>query len=152
MKEWLSGFRGAVVMTLTWIVGWGVGFGGLMEAFVDPHGELVDIWPALMGFAGFIGGAVFCALLRISSGGRRFDEVSLARIATWGVVTGLILGVLAVASGLTSDIAIDQPYQRSMAPTVMIGITTALSAVAAIGSALFFRLLAKGETTAVASR
>ena len=152
MKKWLSGFRGAVAMTLTWIVGWGVGFGGLMEAFVDPHGELVDIWPALMAFAGFIGGIVFCALLRISGGGRRFDEVSLARIATWGVVTGLILGVLAIAAGLTSDIAIDQPYQRSMAPTVMIGITTALSAVAAIGSALFFRLLAKGETPAVASR
>ena len=152
MRIWLSGFRGAFVMTLTWTVGWGVGFGGLIEAFVDPRGELVDIWPALMAFAGFIGGAVFCALLRISSGGRRFDEVSLARIATAGGVTGLILGVLAVASGLTSDIAIDQPYQRSMAPTVMIGITTALSAVAAIGSALFFRLLAKSRTSAAASR
>ena len=152
MKKWLSGFRGAFLMILTWFVGWGVGFGGLMEAFVDPHGELVDIWPALMAFAGFIGGAVFCVLLLISGGGRRFDEVSLARIATWGVVTGLILGVLAIAMGLTSDIAIDQPYQRSLAPTVMIGITTALSVVAAIGSALFFRLLAKGETPAVASR
>ena len=152
MKKWLSGLRGALVMTLTWVGGWGVGYGGLMEAFVDPHGELVDIWPALMAFAGFIGGAVFCALLRISSGGRRLDEVSLARIATSGVVTGLILGVLAIATGLTSDIAIDQPYQRSMAPTVMIGITTALSTVASIGSALFFRLLAKGETPAVVSR
>lgn len=107
MKQWLRGFRGAFLMTLTWMVGWGVGFGGLMEAFVDPHGELVDIWPALMAFAGFIGGAVFCALRRISSGDRRFDEVSLARIATWGVVTGLILGVFAIAMGLTSDIAID---------------------------------------------
>ncbi len=151
MKKWLRGFRGAVVMTLTWVVGWGVGFGGLMEAFVDPQGELVDIWPALMAFAGFIGGIVFCALLWIS-GSRRFDEVSLVRFATWGVVTGLILGFLAVAIGLTSDIAIDQPYERSVAPSVMIGITTGLSAVAAIGSALFFRLLAKGETPAVASR
>lgn len=152
MKKWLRGLRGAFLMTLMWVVGWGVGFGGLMEAFVDPHGELVDIWPALMGFAGFIGGIVFCALLRISGAGRRVDEVSLARIATWGVVTGLILGVLAVASGLSSDIAIDQPYQRSIAPAVMIGITTALSAVAAIGSALFFRLLAQSETRAVPGR
>jgi hypothetical protein len=152
MKKWLSGFRGALLMTLTWFVGWGVGFGGLMETFVDPHGELIDIWPAFMAFAGFIGGTVFCALLRISSGGRSFAEVSLARIATWGVVTGLLLGVLAIASGLTRDIAIDQPDVRSMAPTVMIAITTALSAVAAIGSALFFRLLAKDGTPAVASR
>ena len=152
MKKWLSGFRGAFVMTLVWLVGWGVGFGGLMEAFVDPNGELVDIWPALMGFAGFIGGIVFWALLRISGGRRRFDEVSLVRNATWGVVTGVILGVLAIATGLTSDIAIDQPYQRPLAPIVMIGITTTLSAVAAFGSALFFRLLAKGETPAVAMR
>lgn len=152
MKKWLSGFRAAVVMTLTWIVGWGVGFGGLMEAFVDPHGELIDIWPAFMAFAGFIGGAIFCALLRMSGGGRRFDEVSLARIATAGVVTGLILGVLAVAIGLTSDIAIDQPYQRPMAPAVMIGITTALGAVAALGSALCFRLVAQGTTRPVVRR
>ena len=152
MKKWLRGFRGAFLMTLTWFVGWGVGFGGLMEAFVDPHGELVDIWPALMAFAGFIGGAVFCVLLRISGGGRRFDEVSLARIVAWGVVTGLILGVVATAIGLTSDIAIDQPHQRPIPPIVMIGITTALSAVAAIGSALFFRFLAKSEPSAVASR
>ena len=152
MKKWLSGFRGAVLMTLTWFVGWGVGFGGVMEAFVDPHGELVDIWPALMAFAGLIGGVVFCALLRVAGGGRRFDEVALARITTLGVVTGLVLGALAIASGLTSDIAIDQPYQRPMAPAVMIAITTALSTVAAIGSALFFRLLAKGAAPAVASR
>ena len=151
MKKWLSGLRGALVMTLTWVGGWGVGFGGLMEAFVDPHGELVDIWPALMAFAGFIGGTVFCALL-LMSGSRRFEQVSHGRIATCGVMTGLILGVLAIAMGLTSDIAIDQPERRPMAPAVMIGITTALSAVAAIGSALFFRLLAKGETPAVASR
>jgi hypothetical protein len=152
MKKWLSGFRGAVLMILTWFLGWGVGFGGLMEAFVDPHGELVDIWPALMAFAGFIGGIVFCALLRISGGGRRFDEVALARIATWGVVTGLILGALAVGMGLTQDIAIDQPYQRPVQPVLLVGITTALCAVAAIGSALFFRLLARGETPATANR
>ena len=152
MKQWLRGFRGAILMTLTWFVGWGVGFGGLMEAFVDPHGELVDIWPALMAFAGFVGGAAFCALLRISSAGRRFDEVSLARIAALGVVTGLILGFLAIAMGLTNDIAIDQPYQRSLAPTVMIGITAALSTLAAVGSALFFRLLAKSETPVVGAR
>ena len=151
MNKWLSGFRGAFVMTLTWVLGWGVGFGGLMEAFVDPRGELVDIWPALMAFAGFIGGIVFCALLWIS-GSRRFDDVSLVRIPTFGVVTGLVLGFLAVAIGLTRDIAIDQPYVRPITPAVLIGITTALGTVAAIGSALFFRLLAQGDTRAVARR
>ncbi len=149
MAEWLPW---CLRNDLTWVVGWGVGFGGLMEAFVDPNGELVDIWPAFMAFAGFIGGIVLSALLWISERGRSFDEVSLARMGTWGMVTGLVLGLLAVAIGLTRDIAIDQPYERSVMPAVMIGITIALSAVAAIGSGLFFRLLAKGETPAVASR
>ncbi|MGQ0641869.1 MAG: hypothetical protein ACT4P6_14055 [Gemmatimonadaceae bacterium] len=152
MKKWQSGFRGAGAMILLWIIGWGVGFGGLIEAFVDPHGELIDIWPAAMAFAGFVGGIVFSALLWISDRGRSFDEVSLARIATWGVVTGLMLGVLAALMGLTQDIAIDQPYVRPVAPAVMIAITIALGAVAAIGSALFFRLIAHGETRTVSGR
>ncbi len=130
----------------------GCGFGGLMEAFVDPRGELVDIWPAAMAAPGFIGGIVLSALLWISDRGRSFDEVPLARIGTWGGVTGLVLGLLAVAIGLTRDIAIDQPYERSVAPVVMIVITTTLGAVAAIGSALFFRLLALGKTRTVAAR
>jgi hypothetical protein len=68
MNSWLRGVRGTVVLILIWMVGWGVGFGGLMEAFVDPHGELVDIWPALMGIYGFIGGAVMAGVLRVGGG------------------------------------------------------------------------------------
>ncbi len=109
MKRWLIGVRGTVMMIGLWIVGWGIGFGGLMEAFVDPHGQIVDIWPAAMGFTGFIGGVVISALLRIVEGRRSFDEVSLVRFAILGAVTGLALGVLAIAIGLSNDIAIDTP-------------------------------------------
>jgi hypothetical protein len=152
MQKWLRGFRGAVVMILLWIIGWGVGFGGLIEAFVDPHGELIDIWPAAMAFAGLIGGIVYSVLLWISDRGRGFNEVSIARRITWGVLTGLALGGLAALMGLTQDIAIDQPYVRPVAPAVMIGITTALGAVAAMGCALFFWLITQGETRTVARR
>ena len=111
---------------------------------VDPSGDILDVWPTAMAIPGFIGGAVLSALLRIAEGRRRFDEVSLARFATWGVVTGLVLGVLAVATGVASDL--------SLAAPVMIGITTAPGAVAAVGSAVFFRLAARGQTPAVAGR
>jgi hypothetical protein len=144
MKNWLSGIRGTVLMILTWIVGWGLGFGGLIEAFVDPHGEIGDVWPTLMAIPGFISGVVFSALLRIAEGRRSFDEVSLARFITWGVVAGLVLGVLAV-TGVVS-------YPRLLSPAALIGITTALSAVAAIGSAVFFRLVARRQTPASAGR
>jgi hypothetical protein len=150
VKKWLSGTRGTVLLILMWAMGWGVGFGGLIEAFVDPNGELVDIWPAAMAIPGFIGGAVMCALLRVAEGHRSLEEVSIARFATWGVVTGFVLGVLAVAIGLPNDIAIDTPQQRPVAPTVLVSITTALAAVAAIISALFFRLVAQQENSAMA--
>ncbi len=151
MKKWLSGIRGTVVMILTWTVGWGIGFGGLIEASVDPHGEIVDIWPAAMAITGLLGGVVISALLRIAEGRRSFDEVSLARFAIWGLVTGLVLGVFAVAIGLSHDIAIDTPDRKPVAPAAMIGITTALGAVAAIGSAVFFRLLARRQTPEAAA-
>lgn len=144
MKKWLSGIRGSLVMTLAWTVGWGLGFGGLIEAFVDPSGRFVDIWFTVMAIPGFIGGVVFSALLRIAEGRHSFDEVSLARFATWGVVTGLVLGVLVALflPGFASAM--------TLTTAVMISIATALGAVAAIGSAVFFRLVARGQTPAVA--
>jgi len=142
MKKWFSGIRGTVVMILLWTVGWGLGFGGLIELFVDPSGDIVDIWPTAMAIPGFIGGVVLSALLRIAEGRRSFDEVSLARFAAWGVVTSLVIGVIAIATGVASAV--------SLAAAAMIGITAVLGAVAAIGSAVFFRLVARGQTPAVA--
>lgn len=141
MKTWLSGVRGTGLMILTWTVGWGFGFGGLIELFIDPRGEIVDIWFTVMAIPGFVGGILFSALLRIAEGPRSHAEVSLARGATWGVVTGLGLGVLAIAAGAARGM--------SLTAVAMIGITSGLGAVAAIGSIVFFRLLARGQTPAV---
>jgi hypothetical protein len=142
IEKWLRGIRGTVAMILTWTVGWGLGFGGLIELLVDPSGAIVDIWFTAMAIPGFIGGALFSGLLRIAEGRRGFDEVSLVRFATWGVMTGLLLGVLVAATRA--------PSALSLAPAVVIAIMAALGAVAAIGSALFFRLLARRQTHAVA--
>jgi hypothetical protein len=140
MKRWLSGIRGTVAMILTWTVGWGLGFGGLMELY-DPHGQIGDVWPTALAIPGFIGGILFSALLRIAEGRRSFDEVSLPRFVTWGVVTGLVLGILTIPAKV-GDV--------SPGAVGMIGIMTVLSAVAAIGSAVFFRLIARRQSPAVA--
>jgi peptidoglycan/LPS O-acetylase OafA/YrhL len=140
MKKWLSGNRGTVAMILTWTVGWGLGFGGLMELY-DPDGKIGDVWPTALAIPGFVGGVVFSALLRIAESGRSFDEVSLARYTTWGVVTGLVLGVLTIPAKV-GDV--------SPGAAGMIGIATALSVVAALGSALFFRLIARRPASAIA--
>ena len=140
MKKWLSGVRGTVAIILTWTVGWGLGFGGLMELY-DPHGQIGDIWPMVLAIPGFIGGVVFSALLRLAEDGRRFDEVSLARFATWGVVTGLVLGLLTIPAKV-GDV--------SPGALGMIAIGTVLGAVAGIGSGVFFRLIARRQTPAAA--
>ena len=141
MKKWLSGIRGTAVMILVWIVGWGLGFGGLIEAFIDPDGKILDIWPTFLAIPGFIGGTVFSALLAIAERGRSFDEVSFGRFAVWGVLTGLVIGVLTIPAKV-GDV--------SPGAAGMIGIAIALSLVAAIGSAVFFRLVARERTSKVA--
>jgi hypothetical protein len=136
MKNWLRGNRGTLAMILTWTVGWGLGFGGLMELY-DPDGKIGDVWPTALAIPGFIGGIIFSALLRIAERDRAFDEVSLARFATWGVVTGLVLGLLTIPAKV-GDV--------SPGAAGMIGIAAVLGTVAALGSAIFFRLIARRAT------
>jgi hypothetical protein len=142
MKKWLSGGRGTVAMILTWTVGWGLGFGGLMELY-DPDGRIGDVWPTALAIPGFIGGIVFSAVLWFAESRRSFDEISLARFAIWGAVTGLVLGVLTIPAKV-GDV--------SPGAAGMIGIGIVLGTVAAIGSAIFFRLIARRQTPAVVGR
>ena len=121
-------------MLLLWVVGWGLGFGGLAEIFVDPDGETLDLWPAELAVPGFIGGVLFALLLRIVEGNRPFSEVQLVRYAIYGVVTGLALGALSATTG--------GPIPLSMSALEMMGLALGLGLVGAIGCAVFFRLLA----------
>jgi O-antigen/teichoic acid export membrane protein len=127
MKKWLRRIRGAIGMGLTWAIGWAF-VGGLME-LIDRRGELVDIWPMVLGIPGFIAGAVFSVLLWIAEGRRRFDELSLPRFGAWGAVVGLLLGVLGVAAG--AGIEALPPWLRA---AVVIGPTTLLGAISASGT------------------
>ena len=97
MTRWLRRIRGAVVVGLIWAIAWGVGVGGLMEAVVDPHGRIADIWPAVLGIPGFFGGLIFSVVLSIAERKRRFDQLSLPRFGALGAVAGALLGVPAVA-------------------------------------------------------
>jgi hypothetical protein len=133
MKKWMSGVRGAVLMTVLWVIGWGLGFGGLIEAFIDPDGKVLDVWPTFLAIPGFIGGGVFSMLLAIGERGRAFNGVSLARFVLWGAVTGFVLGILTIPAEV-GDV--------SPGAAGMIGMGTALGIVAGIGSAVFCRLVA----------
>ena len=138
MKQWMSGIRGTVLMILLWVIGWGLGFGGIMEAFIDPDGEILDVWPTFLAIPGFIGGIVFSAMLAIAERRRSFNEVPLFRFALWGAVTGIVLGVLTIPAEV-GDV--------SPGAAGMIGIAAALGIAAGFGSGLFCRLVARGRTT-----
>lgn len=98
MSKWLRRIRGAIGMGVTWAVGW-ILVGallalGLWVAGLDPPGFFWVI-TEVFGILGFLGGSIFSALLRLTEGGRKFDELSLPRFAAWGGFGGLLLGGLA---------------------------------------------------------
>ena len=99
MKRWLRRIRGAVGMGLTWAVGWVLG-GVLIgvTSLLLPNlllwevlFEAMDPLVPLLALPGFVGGAVFSAVLGIAGRRHRFDELSLPRFAAWGAVGGLLV-------------------------------------------------------------
>lgn len=132
MKNWISGIRGAILMVVLWVIGWGLGYGGIMEAFVDPDGKIGDVWLTMLAVPGFIGGVMFAAILLVAERRKSFNEIPLARSALWGAVTGILLGLLTIPAEI-GDV--------SPGAAGMIGIATALSIIAGLGSGIFCRIV-----------
>ena len=139
MKKWMSGIRGAVLMVGLWVVGWGLGFGGIME-LVDPDGKIQDVWPTLLAVPGFIGGIIFAGLLMLLDRGRAFHEISFGHFAIGGAFTGLVLGLLSIPAEI-GDV--------SPGAAGMVGIGSGLGLVSGIGCWVFCRLAARGKAIAV---
>jgi hypothetical protein len=132
MNKWTNGIRGAILIVILWIIGWGLGFGGIAE-LLDPDGRVQDVWPTVLAVPGLIGGVLFALLLTFAAArGRSLGEVSLIRFALWGAVTGVVLGVLTIPAKV-GDV--------SPGAAGMIGLLTALGTVAGFGTGVFFRIL-----------
>lgn len=136
MRKWLRRLRGALGMGLTWAIAGA--FLGFMMEFVDPTGEIIDIWPAALAYPGFLGGVAFSAVLGTAGRHRRFDELSLPRFAGWGAVGGLLVSLIPAALvglGLAST---SVPVWQITA--VLAGPFSLGSAIAAAGSLALARL------------
>jgi hypothetical protein len=144
MQKWLRGFRGLVVMAMTWAAGWGLGGGGVMEVFVDPHGEIEDIWPNVLAIPGFVGGALFYAMLWIPAVLGRFHELSLPRCASLAALPSAHLAVLALSLGALRR-ALPNVWLRAAA---LVGPAILLGAMSGIGVALVYRYAARRQRLA----
>jgi hypothetical protein len=129
----LRRIRGAIGMGLTWAVGWapiGAVLGAVLRLVLPGSplglGSVIALNAASLAALGFVGGAVFSAILRVAEGRRRFDQLSLPRFAAWGAIGGLILGGAAATIGMWGG--------GWLLGTGMMGAATILGAVSAAGS------------------
>jgi hypothetical protein len=104
MTKWLRRMRGALGMGLTWALGWAL-FGlliGVASKLLPglPWHYFFDVFDAplpALALPGFLCGVIFSVVLGIAGRRRSFDELSLPRVAAWGSVGGLLLGLLPAA-------------------------------------------------------
>ena len=139
IKNWMNGIRGAALMILLWVIGWGLGFGGIME-LVDPDGKIQDVWPTLLAIPGLIGGVIFAALLLVAERSSSFNTIPLLRFALWGMATGIILGLLSIPAEV-GDV--------SPGAAGMIALGAPLGFVSGIGCGIFCRLVSRWSTKGV---
>ena len=98
-EQWLRRIRAAVLMGLTWAAVWAP-IGVLTGLIVDSDGSMDEMWVAVGGYPGFLCGAVFSAVLGVSKGQRRVEELSLARVGACGGGEWSVGGLASVCLGL----------------------------------------------------
>ena len=145
MRKWLARIRGAVLMALTWAVIWAP-FGPVLGMILDPDGTMDEPWVAVGALPGFVCGLLFSVVLGIAERRRSLHELSLARVATWGALSGLFLMVL--NTGALGTPNTEHLFWR--ARYIIIGGVTLLSAASAAGSLLLARMARKREAAEAA--
>jgi hypothetical protein len=109
-----------------------------IEALIDPHGQIIDVWVAALGIPAFGGGVIFFTLLRIAEGRRRFQEISLVRAAVWGAVSApvaLVLVALLVSGGDPPKVWTTDGW-RAWNDSAAIALVTAMLGAATLSFAL----------------
>ena len=133
MTKWLRRLGAALMMGLAWAVAW-LPIGLVIGMIIDPDGTMDEPWVVVGTYPGFLCGVIFSAVVGIGESRRRFAELSLHGVATWGAVSGLLGGGFWLVLALLSD-----PPQWLL-NVVVVGSLTLLSAVSGLGSAFLARM------------
>ena len=128
MENWLRRIRAALLMGLIWAAVWAP-VAVLIGVIVDPNDAMDEMWVAIGAYPGFLGGVIFSVVLGIAERRRTLDALSLPRVAGWGALAGLLIGILPFVLGTPTD---DIP--RWVLPLIITAPITVLSAVSAAAS------------------
>ena len=126
-----------ILVALAWAVVWSP-VGVLTGIIVDPGGSMDEMWVAIGAYPGFLCGAVFSAVVGIAEGRRRLNEIVLSRVAAWGAVSGLVVGVIPFVLG-----TVNTALPLWLWSIVTVGAVTILSSASAVGTASIARMVKK---------
>lgn len=127
METWVTRFSRAALMGLAWAAAW------LLPSMIGGTIRAGEVEPEHIGgaLAGFPSGFLFAVFAGIASGRRRLGDLSLARSAVCGALSGAIIGMLPTLIG-SQHAPGDRPLW--VLPVVMTGSMAALCAVSAVVS------------------
>lgn len=108
MTQWMRRIRGAIGIGLAWAAAW---FGAGMALLLVVGIGAADVpFPLFFGLLGFLAGATFSGLLGVLARRRRFDQLSLPRVAAWGALGGVLLaGVVYLSAGPGAELLVLGP-------------------------------------------
>lgn len=141
----LRRLRGAIGTGVTWAVAWAlsglvIGVSSVLLPFLPWHlfFDFFDAPLPALAIPGFVGGAIFSAVLGVAARRRSFEELSLPRFAALGAVGGLLLSLLPIGMlGFTAaSLALPGLW-------LFVGLVTVLSAGSASGSLALARMAGK---------
>lgn len=145
MQRWMRRTRGAVGMGLTWAAAWalvGVLIGVTSRLLPGlPWGRFFAVFDAplpALAIPGFVGGVLFSVVLGIAGRRRRFEELSLARLAVLGAMGGLLLSLVPAALaavGLLSGPTNGEPWRVTAVISVPFMLLSAASATVSLALA-----------------
>jgi len=139
--KWISHLIGVLKMALNWAIFWGItgAIIAVISGFLGtPDGVGLDPSIAL-ATPGFVGGVLFYIIFRVFGGADKFYELSLKRLAQLGATTGAVMGILPFIFGSSN---VD--FSPWLLGIIIIGSTTLMSIVTAVGTALAFKQIKKG--------
>jgi len=151
MKDWLKRIRGAFGVGLTWAAVWGT-FGavlGTIMGFPEFGFEVAIFFGWRDAAMGFVGGATFASLLRLTEGRHRFDELRIPRFAAWGGLGGFLIGAGYLGAWwLLGGVGPDAAAVQWLATPTLLGAASASGSLALARSADDKQLLDEGAETA----